>query len=177
MEPQTTVEIINKYLNRDNITLALSIFGSIGTLITLISSYLHTRKNLKIKIDKVGYRIKTQKLLITLTFENHSRLPISVTSIDVFVNDQQITLEKYPKCVEWYSHLDGKEVVDRKFLYNLNFPVDIQPLFAVSGSILLDASLKELESLSTPLILKVHSTRGREQRIEFPHNQIEYSHK
>lgn len=175
MNTQENVEIITKLLNRENITLFLSIFGSIGTLITFISSFLHTRKNLKVKVNKAGYKNSSQTMLISLTFENRSRLPISVTSISVFISGAEIIPESYPKCVEWYSHKEGLEVVDRKFLYNLNFPVDVQPLFAVSGHILLDVPPKEIERLSTPLILKVHSTRGRVQEIELPHNQIEYS--
>lgn len=177
MDTQTIAQTVSKLLTRENITLALSVFGSLGTLITFVSSFLHTRKNLKIKVSKVGYRNCTKIMLISLTFENRSRLPISITSISVLINGAEIIPETYPKCVEWYSHMEGKEVVDRKFLYNLNFPVDVQPLFAVSGHILLDVPLKEIEKLSTPLILKVHSTRGRAQEIEFPHNQIEYYNK
>lgn len=55
MDAHTSTQTVSKLLTRENITLALSIFGSIGTLITFISSYLHTRKNLKIKISRAGY--------------------------------------------------------------------------------------------------------------------------
>lgn len=89
-------------------------------------------------------------MLISLTFENHSRLPICITSIKVFLNGREITVVKYPSSVEKYSYKEGNEVVERKFLYNLNFPVDVQPLLAVSGHILLDLPPKELEILSTP---------------------------
>ena len=41
--------LTTELLTRENITLALSIFGSIGTLVTFISSYLSKRKNLRIK--------------------------------------------------------------------------------------------------------------------------------
>lgn len=84
MDAHTSTQTVSKLLTRENITLALSIFGSIGTLITFISSYLHTRKNLKIKISRSGYGRSTPKMLISLTFENQSRLPISITSIKVF---------------------------------------------------------------------------------------------
>lgn len=150
MDAHTSTQTVSKLLTRENITLALSIFGSIGTLITFISSYLHTRKNLKIKISRSGYGRSPPPMLISLTFENHSRLPISITSIKVFLNGCEITVVKYPSSVEKYSYKEGNEVVERKFLYNLNFPVDVQPLLAVSGHILLDLPPKELEILSTP---------------------------
>lgn len=40
--------LISRFLTQENITLVLSIFGSIGTLVTFISSYLTKRKILKL---------------------------------------------------------------------------------------------------------------------------------
>lgn len=159
-------------LTRENITLALSIFGAIGTLFTFLTSYLSKRKNLKIKIIKSSYRTDMHMLLITLTFENRSVLPIAITSIKCFTDRQEFPLFEHPICVKEYAHSRGKEVVDRKFLYNINFPIDIQQLSAFSGSIVLELSQKELETLSTPLTLQVFSTRGKAQKIELKKDQI-----
>lgn len=137
-------------LTRENITLALSIFGAIGTLFTFL----------------------TYMLLITLTFENRSVLPIAITSIKCFIDKKEFPLFEHPICVKEYAHSRGKEVIDRKFLYNINFPVDIQQLSAFSGSIVLELSQKELETLSTPLTLQVFSTRGKAQKIELKKDQI-----
>ena len=52
------------------------------------------------------------------------------------------------------------------------FPIDIQQLSAFSGSIVLELSQKELETLSTPLTLEVFSTRGKAQKIELKKDQI-----
>lgn len=161
-------------LTRENITLALSIFGSIGTSITLISSYLTKRKNLKINIASFTYKSHLQRLALLVTFENRSRLPISVTSISCSLHGKIITPIRYPQGVGEYIHRIGKDIVDKKFEYNLSFPADIQQLCAVSGYILFDISQEDLENLSTPLILQVHSTRGRAQKIELQPSQIEW---
>lgn len=159
-------------LTRENITLALSIFGAAGTLFTFITSYVSKRKNLKIQITKSSYRTDTHMLLITLTFENRSVLPIAITSIKCFTDKQEFPLFEHPICVAEYAHSRGNEVIDRKFLYNINFPIDIQQLSAFSGSIVLELSRKELEMLSTPLTLQFFSTRGKAQKIELMKDQI-----
>ena len=79
-------------LTRENITLALSIFGAAGTLFTFITSYMSKRKNLKVQITKSSYRTDAHMLLITLTFENRSMLPIAITSIKCFVGKHELTL-------------------------------------------------------------------------------------
>lgn len=167
-------ELTSTFLTRENITLALSIFGSIGTLITFISSYLTKRKNLKIHIVSSTYKQNLQRLVLIITFENRSRLPISVTSTSAIINGNEYELLQHPHCVGEYTHKHGNNVVDRKFEYNLRFPSDIQQLSAISGYLLFDVVPKELENLSTPLILQVHSTRGLVQKIELQPNQIKW---
>ena len=173
MQP-SFINFSSQFITRANITLFLSIFGAFGTLITLISSFRAKRKRLKIKISNVKYNKKQSQMLLDIAFENRSQLPISVTSVHIFLNHHELEIEEYPSCVGEYTHLHGGEVVDRKFLYNLKFPVTIQQLGASAGKILLEFSQKELENPSTPLIFQVYSTRGRVQQIELPCNQIEY---
>ena len=159
---------------QENITLALSIFGSVGTLVTFISSYLTQRKNLKINIISCTYKRQLGRMILIVTFENRSRLPISVTSISAIMNGNILKPLRHPHCVGEYTKKDGDEVIDRKFEYDLRLPADIQQLSAVSGYILFDVSLKELETLSTPLILQFHSTRGGVQQIELQPSQIKW---
>ncbi len=161
-------------LTRENITLALSIFGATGTLITFISSFITKRKNLRIKISDSVYNRIIKTLTFVVSFENRSHLPIAVTSVSFLLDGTESLPVKYPRCVEQYAHRQGKDVIDRKFLYNLNFPIDIQQLSSVSGHILLAIPQEELEKLSTPVIVQVHSTRGRVQQIKLPHDSIRY---
>lgn len=165
---------MSELLTRENITLALSIFGSVGTLITLISSYVTKRKNLKINVISSTYRKDLHRLILVITFENHSRLPIAITSVSIALNQENCDCLPYPYNVGEYIKRNGNEVVDRKFTYNLHLPSDIQQLSAVSGYVLFDISPKEIENLSTPLTLSIHSTRGKAQKIELPSNQIKW---
>lgn len=163
---------ISMVFTRANITLVLSIFGSVGTLVTFISSYLTKRKNLKISITTSVYRKDLYWLMCAITFENRSRLPIAITSISATANNKTIEPKPYPCCINNYAHRIGNDVIDRKFEYNLNLPADIQQLSALSGYVLFELSPKEIENLSTPLTLAIQSTRGRAQKIELSPNQI-----
>ena len=165
---ESSISLISQFFTKANITLLLSIIGSFGTLIALYTK----RKNLKIQVSNVAYKKAQKQMLLDITFENRSQLPIAITDVHVFLNNHELTVEKYPLCVEEYSHLHGKEVVDRKFLYNLEFPIAIQQLGASAGKMLLEFSPEELEHPSTPLPLQVHSTRGKVQQIPLPCDQI-----
>ena len=163
---------MSELFTRENITLALSIFGSIGALVTFVSSFVTKRKNLKINLVSYAYRKDLHWLILVISFENRSQLPIAITSISAILNGQEISPIPYPHCVSEYTHRFGLEVIDKKFEYNLKLPADIQQLSSVSGYVLLDVSPKEFENLSTPLTLLVHSTRGRVQKIELQLDQI-----
>lgn len=113
-------------------------------------------------------------MILGITFENRSRLPIAIISISVIKDNKQFNSVPYPSCVSEYTHRYGTEVVDRKFEYNLKFPTDICQLSAVSGFILFDVSPTDLENSSTPLTFLIHSTRGKVQKIELPPSQIEW---
>ena len=167
-------EYMLQLLTRENITLALSIFGSIGTLITLVSSYLTARKNLKITITTAVYREEQHLLVIGLAFENRSRLPIAITSISLSSPIKDYVPLKYPRYVGEYIHKKGNQIVDQKFTYNLQLPFGIQQLDASSGDILFDIPREDFQKLSTPLMLLVHSTRGCVQKTELRPDQIRY---
>ena len=74
---------IKSLLTKDNITLALSIFGSIGTLLSWLFSITKNRKNIDIKIAGRRFSNNTNFLLVYMLFENRSSLPISITDISV----------------------------------------------------------------------------------------------
>lgn len=169
----SAIQNISKLITRENITLLLSIFGSVGTIFSLVSAFMSKRKNLKINVAAAAYSQTFHLLKITFSFENRSQLPITIINLKFFSGEHELKIEEYPRCVKEYAHRHGSEVVDWIFLYNLNFPVDIHQLGAVSGDVLLDISPKDFESLSTQLTVEVHSTRGQVQKIQLDRNSID----
>lgn len=74
-------------VNRDNITLALAIFGSIGTLFSCLHTLIINRKNLHLRI--VGHRITEKNRFFFLLYlkinpDFQSLLQESVSSIMMF---------------------------------------------------------------------------------------------
>lgn len=162
---------LKELLTRENITLALSIFGTLGSLFTLISAFLTKRKNLKISINSATYKSEFGSLAIIFCFENRSRLPIAVTSISTESN-VDIKLNPHPNYVGNIKYKEDNEIVHRHFEFDLKFPVDIAQLSACSGFVLFDIPQDVLQNLSTPLSFQVHSTRGQVQKIELKPDQI-----
>lgn len=165
---------LKEILTRENITLALSIFGSLGTFITLFFSFFTTRKNLKISITSATYKPDDECLALIFCFENRSRLPICVTSISAKPNPYEIKLKPHPNYVGNIKYKENGEIVHRHFEFDLNFPIDIAQLSARSGFVLFDIPQDVLQNFSTPLSFQVRSTRGRAQKIELKPDQIEW---
>lgn len=165
-------DTIRELLTRDNITLALSIFGALGTIFTIISTFILNRKNLSINIASCTNRYG--KLYINMTFINKSRQPISVFSIKLKASEKIYSSLPYPENVGKYTLRDGNEIIDRVFTYTLPLPIDLQALGAASGYISFDVPKEVLKNSSIPLTLLVQSTRGTVQKIELNHTLIEY---
>lgn len=168
-------EIASKLLTRENITLVLSTFGSIGTLITIITTFVVNRKNLKIRITETFYLTDPQRLYIKFLFENRSRLPISITSILLSFNTQKIKPTKRTYCIHDYKNSEGKEIVDRIFTYNSQLPITVAALDATRGYMLFDIPQEALRTLTTPLTCLIYSTRPPVQQIELSYKDIQYT--
>lgn len=81
MSLETIVGIIHTYITKENITFLLSVFGSLGTLYTLLAQ----RKNLSLSIQ--SYRYNNKSLLMYVAFTNRSRLPISVLNVSILQDE------------------------------------------------------------------------------------------
>ena len=128
-------EYIEKLLSlftRDNITLILAIFGSLGTLISWIFSYISNRRNLDIHV--VGYRQDTpHALLLYVSFINNSRLPISISDISIKINGIISSCQKIPiTALEEEISRKGNAIshYDHK---TIGFPISIPGLNGTSG--------------------------------------------
>lgn len=157
---------IFELFNKANITLFLSIIGSIGTLSTFVISFLNKRKKLHISVSNVSYSKEQRILFVPITFENRSQLPIAVTDVILVNKGHQYFHLPYPRQVSCYTHTIGNEVVDRINTYNANLPIDISQLSAKSGYFLFDIPTGVSQTLETDTFLLIHSTRGKVMKIE-----------
>lgn len=69
------MNIIHSLLTRSNITLALSIFGSVGTLISFIFSVFKIEKILALKLQDVDFQINLVPCWFTYYLKTNLAFP------------------------------------------------------------------------------------------------------
>lgn len=155
------MNVIHSLLTRNNITLALSIFGAVGTLLSWIFSAVQNRQNIKIEI--VGHRIsrKNNFLLVYMLFENKSHLPILITNISVKLGSTWYPCRKFPSIVFFESLKQKDEITFHNEHYSLSFPIYIISLGGSSGYIYFDFPESSLPPDATYLTFQFSANRGK----------------
>lgn len=145
--------------NRENITLVLSIFGSLGTVFTIFYNIVINRKNLNVRI--VGYRYSDKKsLLLYIAFENRSRLPISVTGINVMINGIWYSCAEPPITVLNETFRTGKIVTSHHEYKSLALPISLTSLGGTSGYVYFEFPEALFQTDATQLKFLINSSRG-----------------
>lgn len=158
---------ISNLINRENITLIIALFGAIGTAVNAALSWVHNRANINIRIVKIKDYLPF--FLMYAIFENNSRLPISITSIAIQINEEFYPCSAIPEKVISTETKRGGKILSHKDIYSLTIPIDIGSLGSAAGYIYFE-NLPECEQLlSKPLIFRVSTNRGKAFQIELPH--------
>lgn len=159
-------------LTRENITLVLSIFGSVGTLTTWFVSFIKNRKKFSIIVN--GYRFDSQGLLLYVQIINRSYLSLSISDISIKLSNQIIYTDKIPVKVLETTIRKGLEVIEHKADYSMSFPVQLSPLGGCSGylNFSFEKDIPQLPSNTVTAV--IHSNRGlpcrRKLKLENPLN-------
>lgn len=158
---------MNLVFTKDNITFALSIFGSLGTLTTLIYTVLINRKHLLMKINGHIFG-DTEMLIIHVSFINESRLPISVTDICINIDGTYYPCVQPPIIAyEETKKVKGK-VISHREIESLSMPINISSLSGSSGYICFRFPAAAFQPETKDLIFSVSSNRGKVFEKRFP---------
>lgn len=160
------MEELKELFTRDNITLALSIFGSIGTICTWLYNYIKIRKSFTIELN--GYRFNPKGLLLHVQFVNKSTLSLSINEIAIKHNEIEYPCSKIPQKVLETTHKVGKEIVSHKEYYSLEFPINLPPLCGASGYLYFSSDSENFPKLSTETTVIIRSNRGRAVEKKLP---------
>lgn len=163
------IQFISPLFAKENLTFALSIFGSIGTFFTLIHTFLSNRKRLHMKI--CGHIYNEKMLIIYASFENMSRLPISITDVCVKIDDVPYPCVQPPIIAyEEIKKVKGV-VVSRREHVSLSMPINLSSLGGSSGYICFEFPPNVFPSDATELNFLVSSNRGKvlEKRLPLDH--------
>jgi len=145
---------------RQNVTLLLSIIGTLGTVYTLISTLIFQRKSLRIEV--LGFSVNPDRAdgLMYITVENLSRLPIAITSIEIVFSDVFIPCSHESVRIGEHIRRIGGETVERGPHYSINFPIKLSSLGASSGYLHFDNIPRTLSELPKEVTLQVQTNRG-----------------
>ena len=161
------IQFISSLLTKENITFVLSIFGSIGTFFTLMHTLLINRKLIHMKI--CGHIFgDTKMLIIYASFENMSRLPISITDVCVKIDDILYPCVQPPIVAYEETKKVKGVVVSHREQMSLSMPINLSSLGGSSGYICFEFPPNAFLSDSTELNFLVFSNRGKVLEKKLP---------
>lgn len=147
------------YFTKENITFMLALIGSLGTITGWIYTYISTRKNINMRV--VAYSAKDNKMLLYLSFENKSRLTISITDLALKVEDTYYSCRHIPQRVTSTQHYLGNQILNSVDYYNIQMPIELGGLGSTSGYVLFVLPKGIYISSANVLTFQVSSNRGK----------------
>lgn len=149
-------------LTRENITLALAILGSLGTLFTWAYNFLQNRKNISVHI--VGHRYSDfdeNSFLLYMSFVNNSRIPISITSISINVDGIYHSCQEIPITTFEETTRCKDKILSHHEYKSMPLPIALAGLSGTSGYVYFEFPEGKLQSDATHLIVQVSTNRGK----------------
>lgn len=148
-----------EYFTRENITLFLSIIGSLGALCNAIYYWITHREKLDIKIT--GQRINEKAILLYVSFTNNSAVPSNVTDVRLIANNQTFFAYKNPKVIKRNTFKVKNEIVNYNENYNESFPITIPAYGGNACYIYFAFPLGHDLTSSTPLCFEFLTSRHK----------------
>ena len=144
-----------------------SITGILGFIISIINFayfFVIRRKKLNIRFGDIGvreYYSPNDILKVHFSFENKSQLPISVTRIQLIINEQLYDCYRIPVVIEEVIRKRNNEVYDKDTLKSVHTPVNLSPLNAESGFFAFLIPRGILSNDETALTFRICTNRGK----------------
>lgn len=154
-------EIIISFLTRENITLAIAIFGAVGAVCNWVQKQIDNKVSMDVHLLKAFK--PGRSFVVYLSFQNRSRLPISINSVSVLIDGSAYQCELVPHSA-FKKYNSGVLVSEIK---TMTFPVNLSPLSGSAGFVEFAAPEEELRKLSTHLTLQVSTNRGNLPKKKF----------
>lgn len=153
------LQTVQKYLTRDNITLAIAIFGALGNIANWIVNYCRSRRNITIQINRICHFGNT--IVAYVTIQNESRLPISINNISAKIDGNLYNGFHVPQRTIKITRQTGDTITATREHSSMSFPLNLGCLSGVSGYLCFDFSKEACEILSTLLTFQVSTNRGK----------------
>lgn len=153
-----------EFITQEIITLALAIFGSLGTLITWFFGWYKSRKKLSAQIVK--YTVMESIFVAYVILNNKSSAPLIINSVALTFNEANYPCYEIPKKIFENTNIKGNEIVSSHEYYSVQFPINLAPSYGTSCYLAFDIPQGILATLSTHVTLSVASNRGKAFQIQ-----------
>lgn len=160
-------ELITGLLTKENITLALSIFGAIGTVCSFVYTAISTRKNINVRVSKAYFYKNT--VLIHILIDNKSRLPITINRISLIIGKSVFSSFDIKTQIFKGVTRQNNEITDTRLIFSPEFPICIGSLGGTNCYPFFELPPEAFETLSTELTLQFHTNRGmiKKKKLSF----------
>lgn len=152
----------------------LGILGFIVSLINVINKFLSNRINLELKIIncvKRNYVNNTKRILVQYQMNNKSKLPITVTDLQIVYNNQNYLEDYNTHEVHSYRHkIDDFD--ERIATYNNHLPINLPMLSSQAGYLVFVVPEDIAEDVCKDLTFQIRTNRCKEVQKKFSLNEL-----
>lgn len=148
------------FFTKENITFALSIFGSLNVILIWFHTASVNRTKINCKLSR--YDWINNLLVVYLVISNESRLPISINNIDLIQeNDQKIRCECYPQIIVSRTNETNGLLKNKVDTYSVSMPINIGAMSSYGGFFVFASSQAEHLQISNELTFSISTNRGK----------------
>lgn len=150
------------------VTFVIAIAGFLLSLISWIKDFITQRVRLDVRITEANANAASPGIFCFLAIANRSRLPISITNIEVSQPEGRTACVPVPKQVLEYTRREGNEVVGRRFEYSTAMPVQLQSLGGAMVLAQFEHLPEKIPTDATSLNLVIYTNRGKPRKMTLP---------
>jgi hypothetical protein len=160
---QTLSSVVNFW---NHVEPVIALLAFVMSFTSWILYFVSNRRKVLVRVKK--YTFKQNFCLLWLSFENYSRLPISVTRLFLLFKDEVIECETIPQTVFENTSKRGEVILKHEIEKSLELPIQLDSLGAKSGFILFQSGQVHPEKPPILLTLRVCTNRGTIKKLELP---------
>lgn len=147
------------------------VVGVLGFLLSVINFALiifQNHKSLNVRFGDAGItQLSNHQDLYKIAYivENKSRLPISITRVQIQIAGKMYDCNRLPFVVDRSEYCIGNEVVDRTLVKSKVLPINLLGLSAESGFLAFLIPQGILSENDKDLIVQIYTNRGKATRM------------
>ena len=143
-----------------NLSIIISFIALIISITNLIYLIITNKKKIVLKIDNYtkGKVDDNEFYFFNVTITNKSRLPIAINEITINYKNENYSFIKSPRLILEGQTTRGKEVIRRKEIYSIRFPININGLCSEQMFLVM---YEPQEFRNEKVKIKVKTSRGQ----------------